>query len=351
MNLPETTSARPDSMNNSEVVVSLRGVGRFFDDFHFVRALIDVNLEVRRGEILGLLGPKDSGKSTALRILAGRLRPTEGKVTVFGRSPRRRRVKARIGYLPEPLGHGSSRSSAGLTGFLRQLFGGFSARSFSERRKRAIQRGPETHPAAELLPGAHREITLTQALLNSPDLVLLDEPFFAQEPDDSQETKALILALARRGKTVVLTGDSLLHAPDICSRLAVFYAGRIQAIGTLPELLRHPDAIRFTAPLLPRQTAERALNVIKHDLQCSGLASSPLDDQASSDKERAEDRRPPAHVPSPSQSDIADRVLAPLASPPGAKPVSESQPPLDATVDHERLDQLAKRPVTRYHDL
>jgi len=344
MNRTETTSPRPDSMNN--VVVSLREVGRFFDDFHFVRALIDVNLEVRRGEILGLLGPKDSGKSTALRILAGRLRPTEGKVRVFGRSPRRRRVKARIGYLPEPVGHGSARSSAGLTGFLRQLFGGFPARSFSERRKRAFQRGPETHPAAELLPGAQREITLAQALLNGPELVLLDEPFFAQEPDALRAIKALILALVRRGKTVILTGDSLLHAPDVCSRLAVFYAGRIQAVGTLPELLRHPDAIRFTAPLLPPQTAEHVLNVIKHDLQRSGLVSPPLDDPSGSDEERAGDRRPRAHIPSPSLSDIADRVLAPLASPPGAKPVSESQPPLDATVDHERLAQLAKRPVT-----
>src|SRR5579872_7277399 len=86
-------------VNSSEIVATMRDVTVTFDGY-LTRALARIDLEVRRGEAFGILGPKGAGKSTLLRILAGRLRPTEGKVKVFGRSPRRGSTKARIGYVP-----------------------------------------------------------------------------------------------------------------------------------------------------------------------------------------------------------------------------------------------------------
>src|ERR1700757_983997 len=82
-----------------EIVASMQGVSRHFERPSFVSALRRVSFGIHQGEIFGLLRPGDSGKSTILRILAGRLRPSEGKVKVFGRSPRQRSVKARVGFL------------------------------------------------------------------------------------------------------------------------------------------------------------------------------------------------------------------------------------------------------------
>src|SRR5438132_1596661 len=98
-----TPQENPSTLSNvpREIVATMRHVSRYFENPGFVRALLNATFEIRRGEIFGILGPKGSGKSTALRILAGRLSTSEGKARVFGRSPRRSGVKARIGYLPQ----------------------------------------------------------------------------------------------------------------------------------------------------------------------------------------------------------------------------------------------------------
>src|ERR1051326_398266 len=322
----ESRPASPRSATQPEVVASLHAVGRFFDDFRLVHALVAANLEVRRGETFGLLGSKDSGKSTTLKLLAGRLSPSDGKVRVFGRSPRRPKVKRRIGYLPEPLCLRPKRESAGLKGLLRDLFN-----------RLPVRLAAGTVPTS---PALLRGTTLAQVLFKSPDLVLLDEPFFGLEPAALRELKTLILDLSRRGKTVILSCDSLLHAKDVCNRLAVYYAGRVQAVGTLPELLAHPEALRFLAPLLPRQTAERMLEVIRSDLSAGpSSAEIPLPEVESSLP--AVQQTLPGTDPSVPATAV-EKILAPLAKPPAPKPSPESRKPAPATVNHERLAELTK---------
>ncbi len=147
-------------VNQREPVAFMHGVGRFFDHFGLVRALIDVSFDVRRGEVFGLLGPKGSGKSTTLRILAGRLRPSEGKVKVFARSPRSRRARARIGYLLEPGSRSRPKDSPWLLAFLRELLDSPARRRSREvsESSAAAQHSQEPGPAASrravLLPGA-----------------------------------------------------------------------------------------------------------------------------------------------------------------------------------------------------
>src|SRR2546427_9756970 len=97
-------------------------VSRYFDNPHSVRALTRVSFEVRRGEVFGLLGPSGSGKSTTLRILAGRLSPSEGKARVFGSKPRRHSVKMRVGYLPQRPSHNRSHLLVQALGLLRALW-------------------------------------------------------------------------------------------------------------------------------------------------------------------------------------------------------------------------------------
>ena len=117
---------------------------------------------------------------------------------------------------------------------------------------------------------------LASVLAFSPSLIVLDEPFSGLDSEVCAELKQLLLCLARRGKTIVLTSDSLCDTKDICDRIAVLYAGTVQAVGTLPELLSHPEAIRLTSSLLPRPTAERVLQIISQDLTKADAIMSPI---------------------------------------------------------------------------
>jgi ABC-2 type transport system ATP-binding protein len=107
---------------------------------------------------------------------------------------------------------------------------------------------------------------LAQALINDPDLVILDEPTSGLDPIGCREVKDLILALARRGKTVILSSHLLADVEDVCDRVVIYYGGKVQAMGTLKDLLATPDAIRITTPALPRETMERVLAIIRKDV-------------------------------------------------------------------------------------
>ena len=118
----------------------------------------------------------------------------------------------------------------------------------------------------EFSKGMQRRIGLAQALINDPDLVILDEPTSGLDPIGCREVKDLIVALARRGKTVILSSHLLADVEDVCDRVVIYYGGKVQAMGTLKELLATPDAIRITTPALPRETMERVLAIIRKDV-------------------------------------------------------------------------------------
>ena len=258
--------------SDGEVVVSVRGLTKIFKDFWNrpkARAVDNVDFEVRRGEVFGLLGPNGSGKSTTVKMLLGLLYPTKGHIEVFGHSPRHVATKSRIGYLPEEsylYRYLDSRETLDFFGNLFSLSG-------KERDQRAEQlldmvglSQTRTRAVGEFSKGMQRRIGLAQALINDPDLVILDEPTSGLDPIGCREVKDLIVALARRGKTVILSSHLLADVEDVCDRVVIYYGGRIQAMGTLKELLATPDAIRITTPVLPRETLERVLEVIRKDV-------------------------------------------------------------------------------------
>jgi ABC-2 type transport system ATP-binding protein len=118
----------------------------------------------------------------------------------------------------------------------------------------------------EFSKGMQRRIGLAQALINDPDLVILDEPTSGLDPIGCREVKDLIVALARRGKTVILSSHLLADVEDVCNRVVIYYGGKIQAAGTLKDLLAEPDTLRITTPVLPRETLERVLEIIRKDV-------------------------------------------------------------------------------------
>ena len=123
-----------------------------------------------------------------------------------------------------------------------------------------------TRAVGEFSKGMQRRIGLAQALINDPDLVILDEPTAGLDPIGCREVKDLIIELARRGKTIILSSHLLSDVEDVCDRVVIYYGGKIQAMGTLKELLATPDQIRITTPVLPRETMERALAIIRQDV-------------------------------------------------------------------------------------
>ena len=250
------------SPDRREPVVWMRGVTRYFDiNNRLGRALTEISFEVDRGEVFGLLGPSGSGKSTTLRILAGRLPHSEGKARVFGRHPQRRPTRIRVGYLPQRQSHDQPR-------FVAQVIRRLSFASMWRRKT------PASTPV-DLLPANQRLSLLKQALAGNPELLLLDEPFSGFDAARCVEMKDLILGLARRGRTVILTSDSLTHAKDVCDRVAVYYAGKIEAIGTLDEILATREALRTTGPILPQETAQRLLRTLREDLGCPVVTAEP----------------------------------------------------------------------------
>lgn len=260
------------NQKSDEIIVSVRGLTKVFKDFWNrpkARAVDNVDFDVKRGEVFGLLGPNGSGKSTTVKMLLGLLYPTKGHIEVFGHSPRHVKTKARIGYLPEESYLYRYLNSHETLDFFGNLF----HLNKGERDNRAEQllemvglSQTRTRAVGEFSKGMQRRIGLAQALINDPDLVILDEPTSGLDPIGCREIKDLILALARRGKTVILSSHLLSDVEDVCDRVVIYYGGKVQALGTLKDLLAKPDTLRITTPVLPRPTMERVLEIIRKDI-------------------------------------------------------------------------------------
>lgn len=262
----------PRPSSSGEVVIAVRGLTKVFKDFWGrpkARAVDGVDFEVRKGEVFGLLGPNGSGKSTTVKMLLGLLYPTRGHIEVFGKSPRHVATKARIGYLPEEsylYRYLNSHETLDFFGNLFHLTG-------DERRQRSEQlldmvglTQTRTRTVGEFSKGMQRRIGLAQALINDPDLIILDEPTAGLDPIGCREVKDLILALARRGKTVILSSHLLSDVEDVCDRVVIYYGGKIQAMGELRDLLANRDAVRITTPPLPREKMQKVIELIRNDV-------------------------------------------------------------------------------------
>src|SRR5262245_10337765 len=176
--MPATASANPQSAivnpQSAEIVVAVRGLTKIFKDFWGrpkARAVDNVDFEVRRGEVFGLLGPNGSGKSTTVKMLLGLLYPTKGHIEVFGRSPRHVKTKARIGYLPEESYLYRYLNSEETLNFFGNLFS-LPSGDRSNRREQLLEmvglNQARTRAVGEFSKGMQRRIGLAQALINDP---------------------------------------------------------------------------------------------------------------------------------------------------------------------------------------
>jgi ABC-2 type transport system ATP-binding protein len=364
--LNDLTASPATRSGDGETVISVTGLTKVFKDFWGrpkARAVDKVDFTVRRGEVFGLLGPNGSGKSTTVKLLLGLLYPTKGHIEVFGRSPRHVATKARIGYLPEEsylYRYLNSRETLEFFGNLFELPRGERGNRTDQLLEMVGLNQTQMRAVGEFSKGMQRRIGLAQALINDPDLIILDEPTSGLDPIGCREVKDLILALARRGKTVILSSHLLADVEDVCDRVVIYYGGKIQAMGTLNELLATPDSLRITTPSLPRETIEKVLQILRKDVADDRVrVDTPTQNLESYFLEVVKNARAAAAETSGAMSGAkvaaylrgdaadatsADKILERLSAPQAPVPALPSLAPAASgpKVDLQKLDALAK---------
>ena len=206
-----------------------------------VRALEGLDLAVPRGAVFGLLGPNGAGKTTLVKLALGIAFPTAGQVTILGRPAGDVGARARIGYLPE-----NHKYPAHLTGEqVLDFFGRLSEIREPERTKRVesllrrvrMDEWRDT-PVRRYSKGMMQRLGMAQAILNEPDLLILDEPTDGVDPVGRQELRDLLLEQKARGATIFLNSHLLSEVERVCDRVAILKEGRLVREGHVDDLTR-----------------------------------------------------------------------------------------------------------------
>lgn len=251
----------------SDIVVATRNLTKVYRDFWGRRkktALRSLNLEIKRGEIFGLLGPNGSGKTTTIKLLLGLLFPTEGQAVVFDSPATDVAKNERIGYLPEESYLYRFLNAEETLDFYGRLF-----KIDSEvRKKRAAELIEKVGLSAdkrrilkEYSKGMRQRIGLAQALINDPEFIILDEPTSGLDPIGTRWMKDLIVELRDQGKTILMCSHRLEDVQDVCDRIAILYNGELQELGAVSTLLQDAQRVEL------RAGSVRVSDQLKADLQ------------------------------------------------------------------------------------
>jgi ABC-2 type transport system ATP-binding protein len=204
------------------------------------RALDALSFEIPAGAVFGLLGPNGAGKTTTLKILMNLLWPTSGRAEVLGRPPGALDARRRIGFLPENPTFYDHLTAEELLGYFAGLFG-----HAGDERRRKAQRALEMagldakdrrRPIRQYSKGMVQRVGLAQALVNDPELIVLDEPMSGLDPIGRREVRDVILRLRDEGRTVLFSSHILSDAEQLCSRVGILSKGQLVAAGTVSDL-------------------------------------------------------------------------------------------------------------------
>jgi len=254
---------------NTLPVIQTVGLTKVFKDFWRrprVEAVKDLTLEIRPGEVFGLLGPNGSGKSTTIKLILGLLYPTKGRISVFGRPPTDVAIKKRIGYLPEESYLYQFLDAKETLDFYGRLFQQHS-RIRCDRRDMLLEMVGLQHEAkrriGEYSKGMARRIGLAQALINDPEFLILDEPTSGLDPIGTRQIKDVIRRLGDMGKTILLSSHLLADVEDVCDRVCILYGGQRRAEGTITDLLSQKDVTQITTDKLTPETIEEVRSLVQ----------------------------------------------------------------------------------------
>ena len=257
----ESSDGRP----LGDVIIRTKGLSKVYRPL-FARegktALHGLDIDVRQGEIFGLVGPNGSGKTTSLKLLLGLIKPSGGEISIFGRGPRDVAVKKRIGFLPDGPYFYDHLDSYEILDFYAKLFG-YSDAERKERIPRLLDivgLKPEDRKRVirTYSKGMVQRVGLAQALINDPELLFLDEPTTGLDPIGARGMKDAILAQRDAGKTVLVCSHLLADVQAICDRVAILSEGKLVKFGTVRELVGPSQTFEIFARNMDAEAPSRA---------------------------------------------------------------------------------------------
>jgi len=257
--------------DKQDVIIETRNLTKVYKDFWGrpkVNALESLDLEVRRGEIFGLLGPNGSGKSTTIKLILGLLFPTSGQALVFNKEASDVSKNERIGYLPEESYLYKFLNAEETLDFYGRLFN-MSAGRRKQRVRDLIKlidiEWAKRRQLKEYSKGMTRRIGLAQALINDPELIVLDEPTTGLDPIGTREMKDLIVRLRDQGKTILMCSHLLADVQDVCDRIAILHQGELKEMGAVENLLSVRDITQIQAKGLSDDAQQQIRDIIAND--------------------------------------------------------------------------------------
>lgn len=221
-------------------------------EFRGRRVVDGVSIELRKGEIVGLLGANGAGKSTTFNMIVGFLRPTQGRIILNGTDitemPMHRRARLGIGYLAQDMS------------IFRKLTVEQNIAAILETTKLTRQQQRERlamllhelgiehlakSPAYTLSGGERRRVEIARALVHEPDFILLDEPFSGVDPKAVEELQDIIFQMQARGLGVLITDHNVRETLSVTDRSYIIFEGRVMLAGTAEELVNSPEARKY----------------------------------------------------------------------------------------------------------
>jgi len=270
--MAKTTKAKT---SQQEKIVEIKGLSKRYKLLgnKVIDAVVDLNLDIRRGETLAIVGPNGSGKTTTMKLLLGMIFPTAGEITIFGDTPGTINAQSKIGYLPEaPYFYEflNGRELLSYYGKLCNVPEEVANIRIDELLKMVdlLDRGADM-PIRTYSRGMRQRIGIASAMINDPELLILDEPTNGLDPLGTVEVREFILAEKKNGRSILLCSHMLSEVEAVADRVAILYRGKLIAIGSVDKLVPGSNRWEITATNITRE-GEATLRDIGLEIRTAG---------------------------------------------------------------------------------
>lgn len=242
----------------------------------YLVAVQNLSFTVGAGEVYGLIGPNGSGKSTTMKVILGLMKATRGSTRIFGIDSRDMRSRYRVGFLPENPYFYKHLSGKETLHFYGKLCG-LKKKELRERTTELLAmvdlEGAANRRLGGYSKGMLQRIGLAQAMIQRPQLVILDEPTAGVDPSGSRKIRDLILQLKADGIAVILCSHLLEQVQEVCDRVAIMQEGKMLKEGALDELIAVEDEVELVMKNLPADLQEKIEGLVRDDPQAQLVRS------------------------------------------------------------------------------